>query len=118
MRSELYLAHLEQHSGSIFHQVTKNLCGKSHFLSLLSVNIIIFLIILKMNNISFFFQKGSPPNSPEGSTSSERDFRRRYQAVTHRMVHRRASAEMFERLAARTFGEFRSSLLIYVFSET
>ncbi|PSN48301.1 hypothetical protein C0J52_19251 [Blattella germanica] len=37
------------------------------------------------------------------STGSERDFRRKYQAITHRMVHRKSSVEMYKRLASKSF---------------
>ncbi|KAF2356643.1 hypothetical protein FHG87_012599 [Trinorchestia longiramus] len=43
------------------------------------------------------------------STCSEKDFRRKYQAVTHRLVHRKASIEMFRRLANNTFPIVKSS---------
>ncbi|XP_068081098.1 serine-rich adhesin for platelets [Anabrus simplex] len=44
------------------------------------------------------------------STSSERDFRRKYQAITHRMVHRKSSVEMYKRLASKSFGDAHLSL--------
>ena len=39
------------------------------------------------------------------STQSEREFRRRHQAITHRMVHRKSSAIMYNKILERTFGE-------------
>lgn len=41
------------------------------------------------------------------STVSEREFRKKYQAITHRMVHRKSSAVMYSRILERTFGKMR-----------
>ena len=38
------------------------------------------------------------------STQSEREFRKKFQAITHRMVHRKSSAVMYSRILERTFG--------------
>ncbi|XP_025408595.1 uncharacterized protein LOC112682271 isoform X2 [Sipha flava] len=37
------------------------------------------------------------------STCSEHEFRVKYQTITHRMVHRKSSLEMFKRLASKSF---------------
>ena len=39
-------------------------------------------------------------------SESERSFRKHYEAVTHRMIHRKASIEMFKRILNNTFGRF------------
>ena len=44
------------------------------------------------------------------STQSEREFRRRHQAITHRMVHRKSSAIMYNKILERTFGEFTGKI--------
>ncbi|XP_070395205.1 serine-rich adhesin for platelets-like isoform X2 [Dermacentor albipictus] len=44
----------------------------------------------------------SRSSSPE-STESEREFRRQYVTLTHRMIHRKASLEMYRRMAHRCF---------------
>ena len=44
------------------------------------------------------------------STQSEREFRRRHQAITHRMVHRKSSAIMYNKILERTFGESLADL--------
>lgn len=38
------------------------------------------------------------------STCSEHEFRVKYQTITHRMVHRKSSLEMFKRIASKSFG--------------
>ena len=46
------------------------------------------------------------------STQSEREFRKKYQAITHRMVHRKSSAVMYSRILERTFG--KTKIFIFV----
>ncbi len=41
----------------------------------------------------------------DSSTTSKKTFRRKYTSITHRMVHRKSSVEMFRRLATSTFGK-------------
>ena len=43
--------------------------------------------------------------SADSDTESERGFKKSFETITHRMIHRKASLEMFKRLLNNTFGE-------------
>lgn len=38
---------------------------------------------------------------------SEKSFRRHFQSITHRMIHRRASMELYKRIMNNTFGKYK-----------
>ena len=48
------------------------------------------------------------------STQSEREFKKKYQAITHRMVHRKSGAVMYSKILERTFGKSRSKTIILI----
>ncbi|KAK6626476.1 hypothetical protein RUM44_008949 [Polyplax serrata] len=56
---------------------------------------------------------GTPKDTID-STSSEKEFKRKYQAATHRMVHRKSSMEMYKRLQSKSFGKPKFILKILI----
>lgn len=46
---------------------------------------------------------------------SEKSFRRHFQSITHRMIHRRASMELYKRIMNNTFGKHLDQQSLFAF---
>lgn len=53
----------------------------------------------------------SDSNESEGSTASETDFRKLCQEVYHKLIHRKSSSQMYQRLQNNSFGKNHSGVL-------